>query len=51
MTSILALLALVAFFVLLVRFASNDRFSSGPRPHDRFGNSDAWLLHGVRRIL
>lgn len=51
MTSILAFLVLAAFFGLLARYTSNDRFSSGPRPHDRFADSDAWMFHGVRRIL
>lgn len=51
MTSILALLALTALFALLVRFASNDRFSAGPLPHDRFRDSNAWLFQDLRRLL
>lgn len=51
MTSILALLALVTFFALLVRFTSNDRFSAGPRPHDRFRDSDVWIQRDLHRSL
>lgn len=51
MTSILVLLALATLFVLLVVFTRNDRFTSGPLPHDRFRHNDAWLFHGDRRIF
>lgn len=50
MTTILALLVVAALFALLAHFASNDRFSAGPVPHDRFRDSDAWLFHDITRL-
>jgi hypothetical protein len=50
MTTLLALLVIAALFALLAWFTSNDRFSAGPLPHDRFRDNDAWLFHDTPRL-
>ncbi|GGO86923.1 hypothetical protein GCM10011584_10300 [Nocardioides phosphati] len=51
MTSILALAALLVLLALLVRYARNDHFTTGSLPHDRFRDSDTWLLQTPRRLF
>lgn len=51
MTSILALAALIALVVVLVRYARNDRFSTAPLPYDRFRDADGFLITEIRRLL
>ncbi|MDO7869412.1 hypothetical protein [Nocardioides jiangxiensis] len=50
MTTVLALLVLIAGFGLLVHLARNDRFA-GPAPLDRFRDSDGFLVSEVTRLF